>query len=76
MIEDPWKPLKPVIWKTVNAHASSMNTPDSLNSWLPKSMAMKRAKVADAPSQSSSQPSLAEYLAASFNEAADHEPSV
>ncbi|KAM3338064.1 protein SICKLE [Capsicum galapagoense] len=62
MVEDPWKGLKPVIWKLV-----------SEKSWLPKSISAKKAKLPDAPVKSSPQQSLAEYLSASFNEAASSE---
>ncbi|CAK9163628.1 unnamed protein product [Ilex paraguariensis] len=68
MVEDPWKFLEPVIWK-------SLNTPNSSKSWLPKSISMKKARVSEAPKVSSSQPSLAEYLAASFNDAVNDGPS-
>ncbi|XP_024983656.1 protein SICKLE-like isoform X2 [Cynara cardunculus var. scolymus] len=65
MVEDPWKFLEPVIWK-------SHKKP-----WLPHSLSTKKARVSESPryqQQSSSQPSLAEILAASFNEAANNEP--
>ncbi|KAA8538188.1 hypothetical protein F0562_027796 [Nyssa sinensis] len=79
MIEDPWKFLKPAVWIQRNVAVKSLNTPDSLKSWLPKSVSMKKARVADASNESSfrtSGPSLAEYLAASFNEAVIDEPTV
>lgn len=62
MVEDPWKELKPVIWKTF-----------SEKSWLPQSISAKKAKFPDAPVKSIPQQSLAECLAASFNEAASSE---
>ncbi|XP_057974130.1 protein SICKLE isoform X2 [Malania oleifera] len=68
MIEDPWKFLAPVIWRG-DFLVKSSSTPDSLKSWLPKSISMKKARVSQTRNESSSQPSLAEYLAASFNEA-------
>ncbi|KAL9172579.1 hypothetical protein ABFS82_03G056800 [Erythranthe guttata] len=65
MVEDPWKMLTPVIWKGVDALGSDQ-------SWLPKSIAVKRAKVSpEAAKTSISQQSLAEYLAASFNDSTD-----
>ncbi|KAA8528365.1 hypothetical protein F0562_035720 [Nyssa sinensis] len=84
MVEDPWKLLKPVIWRRANFAVKSLNTPDSLKSWLPKSISMKKARVSEASNVSTSKPtgpSLAEYLAASFNdavndEAVDDEPTV
>lgn len=66
MVEDPWKFLTPVIW---TREESPVNTFKS-SSWLPKSISTQRAKASGASSESNkSQPSLAEYLAASFNDA-------
>lgn len=62
MVEDPWKELKPVIWKTFSG-----------KSWLPQSVSAKKPKLPDAPVKSLSRQSLAECLAASFNEAASSE---
>ncbi|PON89843.1 M-phase-specific PLK1-interacting protein-like [Trema orientale] len=70
MIEDPWKFLTPVIWKEVDAPLRSLSTPDSS-----RSLGMKKTTVSDALNKSNSQPSLAEYLAASFNEAVNDAPS-
>ncbi|KAL0325721.1 UNVERIFIED_CONTAM: protein SICKLE [Sesamum radiatum] len=65
MMEDPWKNMTPVVWKGVPAT-------DSDKSWLPKSIQMKKAKVSSEGSQPSiSQQSLAEYLAATFNDSND-----
>ena len=75
MIEDPWKFLTPVIWKEVAAPLSRLSTPDSSRSWTPRSPSMKKTKVSDASNKTSSQPSLAEYLASSFNEAVNDAPS-
>ncbi|KAJ9674030.1 hypothetical protein PVL29_023529 [Vitis rotundifolia] len=69
MVEDPWKFLKPVIWSKEKALGKIGNTSDSPKSWLPKSINMKKPRVSEATNESSSQQSLAEYLAASFNEA-------
>lgn len=67
MVEDPWKFLEPVIWKSHKKLS------------VPHSLSTKKARVSESPryrQQSSSQPSLAEILAASFNEAAtDDEPN-
>ncbi|XP_009786944.1 protein SICKLE-like [Nicotiana tabacum] len=75
MVEDPWKELKPVIWKPLNAPSNKLDTPESeKSSWLPKSISAKKAKIPDAPPlKSTPQQSLAEYLSASFNEAASNE---
>lgn len=75
MVEDPWKFLKPVIWSRQDVKLKSMDdnnnitTPGSL-----KSIGMKKARVTEGNIGSSSQPSLAEYLAASLNEAVSDGP--
>ncbi|KAF5480921.1 hypothetical protein F2P56_001624 [Juglans regia] len=71
MLEDPWKFSKPVIWKSMYASVNYLNSPDSSNSWTTKSHSSKKARVSEALNKSSHQPSLAEYLAASFKEAVD-----
>lgn len=63
MVEDPWKFLEPVIWKSTKKQ------------WLPHSISAKKPKVLESSRQSSPQPSLAEILAASFNAASSDEPS-
>ncbi|GKV19889.1 hypothetical protein SLEP1_g30086 [Rubroshorea leprosula] len=68
MLEDPWQHLKPIPWKKQD---SNMPNPVSSNSWLPKSISMKKEGVSEAFNKSSSGPSLAEYLAASFNKAVE-----
>ncbi|XP_022004649.1 protein SICKLE-like [Helianthus annuus] len=62
MLEDPWKFLEPVIWKSLKKQ------------WLPPSLNAKKPRVSESQRQSSSQPSLAEILAASFNEVAEDVP--
>lgn len=69
MLEDPWKSLKIPVGSREEVLGTTENIPDSPKSWLPKSVNMKRPKVSDATYKSSSNQSLAEYLAASFNEA-------
>lgn len=65
MVEDPWKMLTPVILKVPDAKTTD-------KSWLPKSLTMKKAKVAtEFPQASISQQSLAEYLASSFSDSVD-----
>ncbi|XVE90527.1 hypothetical protein DITRI_Ditri20bG0085100 [Diplodiscus trichospermus] len=73
MLEDPWQHLKPIPWKRQEAGMDSSSTPGSSNSWLPKSIGMKKAKVSETPNKFNSQSSLAEYLAASFNKAVEDE---
>ncbi|KAF8411357.1 hypothetical protein HHK36_003906 [Tetracentron sinense] len=68
MVEDPWKLMKPVV--------RNLNTPDTTRSWLPKSVSMKKARVSEAANESSSQSSLAECLAASFEEAVNDATNV
>lgn len=66
MVEDPWKFLEPVIWIP---HKKQ---------WFPPSVSAKKPRVSESPrqrQQSSSEPSLAEMLAASYNEAVNEEPS-
>ncbi|KAL4567149.1 hypothetical protein LXL04_022723 [Taraxacum kok-saghyz] len=63
MVEDPWKFLEPVIWK-------SQKKPKP---WTLYSSNVKKPRVLEQPT--ASQPSLAEILAASFNEAASGEQS-
>ncbi|KAF4375305.1 hypothetical protein F8388_024024 [Cannabis sativa] len=67
MIEDPWKFLTPVTWKGVDAPLSRLYTSEASRS----SFEMHKTKVDNTPKNVSSQPSLAEYLAASFDEAAN-----
>ncbi|XP_038902109.1 protein SICKLE [Benincasa hispida] len=68
MLEDPWKVLQPGIWTTI----PSLNPSDS---WISK-FGTKKARVSNSSSgRSSCQPSLAEYLAASFKEAVEDAPN-
>lgn len=62
MDEDPWQHLEARIWRNTKG-------PGSSNSWLPKSINVKKPRVSENSNRSGSQPSLAEYLAASFNDA-------
>ncbi|XP_022742598.1 protein SICKLE-like [Durio zibethinus] len=71
MLEDPWQHLKPILWRRQEAGMDSLSTPGSSNSRLPKSIGVKKAKVSEASNKFNSQPSLAEYLAASFNKAVE-----
>eukprot|EP00262_Sarcandra_glabra_P017740 TRINITY_DN6175_c0_g1_i2.p1 TRINITY_DN6175_c0_g1~~TRINITY_DN6175_c0_g1_i2.p1 ORF type:complete len:324 (-),score=43.19 TRINITY_DN6175_c0_g1_i2:307-1278(-) len=68
MVEDPWRFLAPVVGSLV-VPANGMKTPDSLRSWLPKSVTMKKARVSEPIDEFRSQASLAECLALSFEEA-------
>ncbi|CAI9766477.1 unnamed protein product [Fraxinus pennsylvanica] len=68
MVEDPWKELNPVIWKGQYVNPNSEISP------LPKSVSIKKPRVSsEVSNKSTSEPSLAEYLAASFSEAVNNE---
>ncbi|XP_065847846.1 protein SICKLE [Euphorbia lathyris] len=71
MFEDPWQHLEPVVWR---GQDSSAINPHS-GSWLPASISKKKARVSEPSKKFSSEQSLAEYLAQSFNEAASNTPS-
>lgn len=68
MLDDPWKFLKPVTWRSMG---TPLSTPYSSKTWTETSHGTKKARVSEASNKSNSQPSLAEYLAASFNAALD-----
>lgn len=74
MTEDPWKYLKPVLWKSCSDGSSSNSTGQA---WLPNSIAPKKpamiAVSSDEPRNNGQ--SLAEYLAASLDEATCNESS-
>ncbi|KAF5202999.1 hypothetical protein FRX31_007414 [Thalictrum thalictroides] len=69
MLEDPWRLLKPVVRK-ITVEEESSTTPGSSKSWLPKSINRKKDTVSDAVTGARSGFSLAESLAASYEEAA------
>ncbi|XP_028777744.1 protein SICKLE [Neltuma alba] len=71
MVEDPWQLLKPVIWKATDASLNNKYTPENSKSWTSKSPSTNKGGPSATPIKSGSQPSLAEYLAATFNEAAN-----
>ncbi|KAG7546323.1 hypothetical protein ISN44_As12g017020 [Arabidopsis suecica] len=73
MADDPWKHLKPVIWKSCSDASSSNSTGQA---WLPNSIAPKTSVTSEASHKpSNNQQSLAEYLAASLDEATCDESS-
>lgn len=73
MADDPWKYLKPVIWKSCSEASSSNSTGQA---WLPNSTAPKKSVTSEATHKpSNNQQSLAEYLAASLDEATCDESS-
>lgn len=68
MLQDPWQQMEPVVWRKQD---TKMTNPSSSSSWLPQSIREKKERAPETFNQASSQPSLAEYLAASFNKAAE-----
>ncbi|CAN6914463.1 unnamed protein product [Brassica oleracea] len=73
MAEDPWKYLKPVLWKSCSVTSSSNSTGQA---WRPNSIAPKKPMIIEASHKpSNNQQSLAEYLAASLDEATSDDPS-
>ncbi|CAK7347268.1 unnamed protein product [Dovyalis caffra] len=75
MVEDPWQHLEPVLWRGLDDLGNNLNGSGPSNSWLPKSISMKKPRVSESSTKSTSGQSLAEYLAASFNEAANNASS-
>ncbi|XP_027332195.1 protein SICKLE [Abrus precatorius] len=71
MVEDPWKHLKPVIWMATVGSLNTTNPPENSKPWTSKSTSMKREGSSAVSVNSNPGPSLAEYLAAALNEAAN-----
>ncbi|MCL7034363.1 hypothetical protein MKW94_004640 [Papaver nudicaule] len=65
MMEDPWKLLKPVARNLVGSE-----------DWLPKSITKKKPRTSESTINLGSQQSLAEFLAASLEEATNDAPNV
>ncbi|TKY56341.1 extensin protein [Spatholobus suberectus] len=76
MVEDPWKHLEPIIWKAIDGSLNTSHVPENSKPWISKSTSTKREGSSAASVKSSSEPSLAEYLAAAFNEAANDAENV
>ncbi|CAK8562064.1 unnamed protein product [Lathyrus sativus] len=74
MMEDPWKCLKPIIWCSTYHFSNISFTPENSKPQAPsESTSTKREGPSAVFSKSNSGPSLAEYLASAFNEAANTE---
>ncbi|XP_020235156.1 protein SICKLE isoform X2 [Cajanus cajan] len=73
MVEDPWKHLEPIIWKANSGSLNTTHIPKNSKPWISKSTSTKTEGSSAAPASDkfSSEPSLAEYLAAAFKEAAN-----
>lgn len=73
MVEDPWKNLEPSIWKFEDGPVKGFDTQGS-GKFLPSdSFGTKKARISKGSNELNSQPSLAEYLAAAFNETVGEE---
>ncbi|XP_030533857.1 protein SICKLE [Rhodamnia argentea] len=75
MLDDPWKDLKPVLWRGVDSPFISSSSLGSSSSWMPESIRPKKLRVAESPNKFGSGLNLAEFLAASFNETVKETPS-
>ncbi|XP_042509286.1 protein SICKLE-like, partial [Macadamia integrifolia] len=75
MVEDPWRLLTPVV-RSSGLQVNARHTSGSLRSWLPKSIGLKKARGLEAGNEFDSQSSLAECLAASFEEAVNDATSI
>ncbi|KAL2317613.1 hypothetical protein Fmac_031489 [Flemingia macrophylla] len=71
MVEDPWKHLEPIIWKANGGSVNTSHMHENSKPWISKSSSTKTEGSSSASVKSSSEPSLAEYLAAAFKEAAN-----
>ncbi|KAL6179320.1 hypothetical protein ACLB2K_050836 [Fragaria x ananassa] len=68
MVEDPWKGLPPVTWQALGpVFRKEVDTPFNGNK--------NKASISESSNRSTPQPNLAEYLAASLNEAINEEPN-
>lgn len=65
MLEDPWETLTPVLWQRVSASRSNLHNRASFQ----RTPSAKKPRVSGTVDTSSSKQSLAEFLAASFDEA-------
>lgn len=73
MVEDPWKMIKPVLWRTRYAFLKNSGIIHKYqNSSVPNSIKEKKARLTNESNKSTAEPSLSEYLAASFNEEVDN----
>lgn len=70
MVEDPWRFLKPVVRISVPI-TKDLRTPDTLKSWLPKSLSMKKAKISEVAAGFCYQTSLADCLSGAVEEAVE-----
>ncbi|ESW13272.1 hypothetical protein PHAVU_008G182500 [Phaseolus vulgaris] len=76
MVEDPWNRLEPKIWEAITGSLHTSHIPEKVKPWISKSKSTIGEGSSAASVKSSSEPSLAEYLAAAFNEAANDAENV
>ncbi|KAG5122509.1 hypothetical protein JHK84_040849 [Glycine max] len=76
MVEDPWEHLEPIIWKANDGYLNTSRIPLNSQPWISKATSTKGEGSSAASVKSSSEPSLAEYLASAFNEAANDAENV
>ncbi|KAH1262797.1 Protein SICKLE [Glycine max] len=76
MVEDPWEHLEPIIWKANDGYLNTSRVPLNSQPWISKASSTKGEGSSAASVKSSSEPSLAEYLASAFNEAANDAENV
>ncbi|XP_047169438.1 protein SICKLE isoform X3 [Vigna umbellata] len=76
MVEDPWNHLEPKIWEAINGSLHSSRIPEKVKPWISKSKSTIGEGSSAASVKFRSEPSLAEYLATAFNEAANDTENV
>ena len=76
MVEDPWNHLEPKIWEAIDGSLHTSRIPEKVKPWISKSKSTTGEGSSAASVKSRSEPSLAEYLATAFNEAANDAENV
>ncbi|BAT81695.1 hypothetical protein LR48_Vigan07g121000 [Vigna angularis] len=76
MVEDPWNHLEPKIWEAIDGSLHSSRIPEKVKPWISKSKSTIGEGSSAASVKFRSEPSLAEYLATAFNEAANDAENV
>lgn len=66
MVKDPWRKLKPIVGNILVPLSQPL-------SWLPASIAAKKAKVAETSAVTKPKQNLAEFLALAFEESVSNE---
>ena len=76
MVEDPWNHLEPKIWEAIAGSLHTSHMPEKVKPWISKSKSTIGEGSSAASVKSNSEPSLAQYLAAAFNEAVNDAENV